>query len=102
VYVNSSQTVETAQTVESNITLFKDGVPCSEEGWEIVNPTGAFPGTISCTTTKLEWSFDKDTNISSNNYAYPITLKKGDIQLTKDFKLKRLVGTADYDLFVDT
>lgn len=110
VYVGHEQTVETEHYVETTFTLYNgSNQQTLDEEWRIIFPESTqFPWETSISENTIRFTFKQGVYIKDASYFYPITIVKLNSEtnqeicrISKEFKLKRIKGTKDYDLKVN-
>jgi hypothetical protein len=111
IYVGQDRYVETEHFVETSFTLFDGGfAQAIGSDWQVELPDSAkYPWETRVVGSSVQFVFKVGMYIKDTTYIYPITLVKIDqetgktiCRVSKEFKLKRITGTEDYDLKVSS
>lgn len=99
----STNTVQFAQSLKTALSLYANGDIQPLSGWSVNLQTDGWPSTIITEFTQnneIIVTCPVGTVIPMDTLTCKIIASNGDTHISKDFKLKKMCGTMDYDLYI--
>ena len=99
----STNTVQFAQSLKTALSLYANGDIQPLSGWSVNLQTDGWPSTIITKFTQnneIIVTCPVGTVIPMDTLTCKIIASNGDTHISKDFKLKKMCGTMDYDLYI--